>query len=195
MYLILEETPSFSLSCLNTCISVTPNESCILNFHFTPMTYESVTKGAFLCGCREKSENSRKPEKQRERCPLLCLLSASRQNCPGRLEVGCRERCIFSLRAWGLFWDRSVSKTERLTIATLSKWLGVTEHWHHSWWKQNLSDLSLCVNVCVYVCVCVCLCVCVCVWFYSDRHRMKRRCLPTAACNLCSPSSRLQRGN
>ena len=60
------------------------------------------------------------------------------------------ERYIFSRRAWGLFWDQSVTKTERLGIATLSKWLRVTEHQHRSRWKQNLYDLLVFV---FFVCV------------------------------------------
>lgn len=65
------------------------------------------------------------------------------------------ERYIFSRRAWGLFRDQSVTKTERLGIATLSKWLRVTEHWHHSRWKQNLYDLLVLV---FFACVCACMC-------------------------------------
>lgn len=51
---------------------------------------------------------------------------------PDRTVLGsCRlntERIILSLRAGGLSQDQSVTKTEKLNITTLSKWLRVTQH-------------------------------------------------------------------
>lgn len=87
-------------SCLRFCFSLLLFFICNLTFTWQGIILKSivkmnctfVTNGAFLCGWKKNTitrEGQR--EKTRERCPLLCPLSACRQNCPGKLEVENRE--------------------------------------------------------------------------------------------------------